>query len=545
MAQQNPNLLDMLNAVSAGDPLAGTVPPTLAPAAQPPQSESVQTPASAPPPAPAQPPQSTSNDNTPGPSSIALPAPASDNESTPAAEKPPSFLRKLAQFAAGAAGEPNLANPNATPGQKGAAVSGLLGRLGSGLAMAAGTPEQKQIGAEQSQVPLKLAQLQNEQQYRNALVANNANKTAIASKTEADKYDLGDQLLGLPPGTSRLSAEAAAQRAGTAAQVGGAKTGNLQADTEKKNIEIENMRNGQYPVDFATANAVGRPDLAGKPVSEQLWKGFQSVLNAKGYKSVDLGMGQPGQPQSGGLWLLDREGNKVHQISEVSPSAARGEAYGAFRPVQAIDANGNARYMTAGQAEATGAAPAGLGSQVMSKQAQFKDIYSGIGNMRAAMAGIAKQPLDALTVAKLTMATRETDPTVAKQVMDTIATQNLSPEQQDFVVALGQLNERALSLRNLAGMGNGSDQVRAAIRATLPGAKSGNIDMMRKQLDSVQNLVDNLHTGVPNISAVKQQSAANPPQNTPKEGATATGPGNHKIQFTKGKWVDAATKQPI
>jgi hypothetical protein len=42
--------------------------------------------------------------------------------------------------------------------------------------------------------------------------------------------------------------------------------------------------------------------------------------------------------------------------------------------------------------------------------------------------------------------------------------------------------------------------------------------------------------------------AANPKQNTAatfKEGDTATGPNNHKILYTGGRWVDAATKQPI
>ncbi len=69
----------------------------------------------------------------------------------------------------------------------------------------------------------------------------------------------------------------------------------------------------------------------------------------------------------------------------------------------------------------------------MSKQAQFKDIYSGLGNMRQAIAEIGKEPLDAGTIAKLTLATRETDPTVSHQLFDTIlGTQNLTPAQQDL-----------------------------------------------------------------------------------------------------------------
>ncbi|MFZ3278760.1 MAG: hypothetical protein WA182_17815, partial [Candidatus Sulfotelmatobacter sp.] len=220
-----------------------------------------------------------------------------------------------------------------------------------------------------------------------------------------------------------------------------------------------------------------------------------------------------------GLWTLDREGNKIHQISEISPSVARGESYNKSKPVQALDANGVLRYMPAGEAEAQGVAPAAQGSQVMSKQAQFKDIYSGLASARHAVAGIGQEPLDAPTIAKLTLATRETDPTIAHQAFDTIlGSQNLTPAQQDFVIAIQQLNERALSLRNLAGMGNGSDQMRAAIRATLPSAKSGNPQIMLKQLDAVTNLVDNLYSGVPKI----KQSATSAP--APKAPAAQNDP---------------------
>src|ERR1017187_2793017 len=140
--------------------------------------------------------------------------------------------------------------------------------------------------------------------------------------------------------------------------------------------------------------------------------------------------------------------------------------------------------------------------------------------MRAAINGIAKEPpLDAATIGQLTMASRATDPTVFKTAMDTIlGSQTLSGPQQDFVVALGQLQERVMSLRNLAGMGNASDSLRAAITATLPSVKSGNIAMMRKQLDAVTNLVDNLHTGIPNVNIPKTGTTTAPQSGTADSG---------------------------
>lgn len=161
--------------------------------------------------------------------------------------------------------------------------------------------------------------------------------------------------------------------------------------------------------------------------------------------------------------------------------------------------------MTAGEAEKVHAAPAGIGAQQLSKEAQFQDIYAGIGMVRNAVNQMGSEPLDSPTIAKLTMALRETSPTIANQLFDTVlGTQNLTPEQQDFVVAVQQLNERALSLRNVAGMGNGSDQMRAAIRAALPSVKSGNPEMMRKQLDALNNMVDKLHTGILKVRSPQQ-----------------------------------------
>ncbi len=486
---KQPSTLDMLNAVSAGDPLAGfgstpSVPaplmPALAPSgeayaksvAPPPPGPSLGTEAQFQAPANAASAQPSTEDKgtVDSDGTIHLPARTSENSLDPSLSSEPhqGFLQKLGQFAKGAVG---INGPLDTPAQKGAAFSNILGRVGNSLALAAGTPEQKQIAEEQNQLPLKLAQIRNEQAYRNALVANNANKTDILQQNADTKNHVADQLGSL------ISS----------------KIPNVQIDTDKKAFELETMKNGQFPVDPVTAQLVNRPDLAGKPVSQQLWKGMEAVLQARGLHTADLA--------NDGLWVLDREGNKIHQISAISPTMARGEAYGANRPVQALDpADNTVKWMRAGNAEAAGAAPAGAGAQIMSKQAQFQDIYSGIGSMRAAINGIAKEPLDPATIGKLTMAMRETDPSVFHQEMDTIlGTQQLTPAQQDFVIAAGQLNERALSLRNLAGMGNGSDSVRAAIRATLPTAKSGDVGMMRKQLDAVTNLVDNLYAGVPGV----------------------------------------------
>jgi hypothetical protein len=80
----------------------------------------------------------------------------------------PGFLKTLARLAGGATG---FTDPNSSPqANLGARIGALAGRTGNAMAEAAGTPEQKQLAEERNQQPLKIAQLQNEMQYRNGSV---------------------------------------------------------------------------------------------------------------------------------------------------------------------------------------------------------------------------------------------------------------------------------------------------------------------------------------------------------------------------------------
>jgi hypothetical protein len=495
--------------------------------------------------APADVSQPDSNSNEVAPSSILLPPRDRSNESAPAEEQQPSFIQKLGRIAGGAIG---VESPDSSPQAKAGAIGmKLLSGLGTAGAMAVGTPVQKQIAEENLQLPLKQQALRNEAIYRGIMGgaaqqrANAAQENASTGAYKAQgQYGTGEN--GSPLGTSRESAAASMARAAAAQQM---------ADEHTKQIEASLQ--GMNYVDPNLAHAIGRDDIAGKNISPLAYQQqVANVVKSRGFHTIDTGKDGP----ENGQWVVDNVGRKIYQISPFSPVNARGAAYGANRPVQALDPTDNTvKWMTAGNAEAAGAAPAGPGQQIMSKQAQFKDIYSGIGSMRQAIHEMGTAPLDTPTIAKLTLASRETDPTVYHNAVDTIlGTEQLTPAQQDFVIALQQLNERVLSLRNLAGMGNASDSLRGAIRATLPSLKSGNPQMMTKQLDAVTNLVDNLYTGVPSVKTngtpntptkPNAASAKTTPQNSIPEGQTATGPNGHKIVMSGGRWLDAATKQPI
>lgn len=181
-------------------------------------------------------------------------------------------------------------------------------------------------------------------------------------------------------------------------------------------------------------------------------------------------------------------------------ATARGKAYGGFRPIQALDPEtGLVRTMYAKEAIASGAAGASEADKLMSKEAQFTEIKFAATQAREAIENL--EPLDAGAIATLTMAMRETEPTVFKQIVDTmLGSQQLTPHQRAFVTWISQINERALSLRTIAGMGQGAQDLRTAIQNTLPAVKAGDKALMLQKMDAFDNQVTMLERGVPKVN---------------------------------------------
>ena len=389
------------------------------------------------------------------------------------------FLRVLSRITGMTKGSPEPGQQYTGPigeDQKLGALKKFVGNLGDGLeGIGSGNSPQERIARMELPVQERQAAAQREM-------------------ARAQLESLNEWRQGQLP-IKQQQADTAQDLAQARAPLYGAQAGLAQARDAKTQLETEQMQQGMFPVDPVTAQLVNRPDLAGKAIPAVLWRGLVSgPLAARGFHPVDLG--------SDGYWMIDRAGNKVHQISAASPSVSRAQAYGANRPVQAIDPEtGNVQWMPAGRAEAQGAAPAGAGMQVMSKQAQFRDIEIASQNLRDAIRHLGDEELSPDQIAKLTMATRSTNPTILNQLKDSLfGTQQLTPTQQNLVVWLAQLQERAMSLRSIAGMGQGSDMLRAAIETTLPSVKSGRADLMFKQLDAFDNQVAALRAGLPNVA---------------------------------------------
>ena len=199
---------------------------------------------------------------------------------------------------------------------------------------------------------------------------------------------------------------------------------------------------------------------------------------------------------------LSAWGKATYQ-KELEKSAASGEArarvWNQYRPVQIMttdpDGTSHVYYTTAANAIAQGAAGASEGTKLLSRNAQIADIETASGHMRDAIVNVDK-PFDAAQIAKLKFALSTDNSTVASTELMALASQNLTDKQQDFVIWANQLNERAMSLRQVAGIGQGAQDIRGAIRAMLPGVGSGSKQMMTKQLNAFDQQVRVLKGGI-------------------------------------------------
>ena len=192
-------------------------------------------------------------------------------------------------------------------------------------------------------------------------------------------------------------------------------------------------------------------------------------------------------------------GKKAYDLEIQKASAqgiARAKATNEYRPVQVMDNDGNVYYTTAKDAITQGLAGASEGSKLRPKQAQMKDIETASTNARDAIKSLKPGDFTPEQVLKLQKAMSEDDAGVAHTLLQNMAMNATSDQQQDFIIWMRQLNERAMSLRNVAGMGAGAQDLRNAIRAMLPGLSSGNTKMMLKQLDAFDQQVKVLEEGV-------------------------------------------------
>lgn len=243
----------------------------------------------------------------------------------------------------------------------------------------------------------------------------------------------------------------------------------------------------------AKAKAAGN-DAAAQAVSSTLGE-LQNQLNASD---------KHGDAQADKKFVHDKELANI-----------RGASIGGNRATDWVDSDG---VMHKGLVKdmPAGAAPVAGSQKAAAQTANFDDMQSASGNLRSAISKM--EPLDPKAIALLQTAVRDGHGITGAEIKSA-GINTLSEPQKDFIVWTSQLNERALALRQVAGMGQGSDSLRAAILATLPGAGSGDKTMMLKQLNAFDNQVHVLRSGV--LKRPGQQSA---PASAPAQTAPAAAP---------------------
>lgn len=183
-------------------------------------------------------------------------------------------------------------------------------------------------------------------------------------------------------------------------------------------------------------------------------------------------------------------------------------------------------------------APATQGQQSLTKESIFQDLHFNIGQVRDAIAGL-RTPFSNAQKAQVSYLLRSTDPhSAVDQFLNSKVGQTLTPDQIDYVTALPSLQENALAMRSIAGLGQGSDELRAAITKTIPGPGTPSADYAKRQLDIFEGTVNRLEHGV-------SHSGVTQPENKAVAKTGESEPGKISKTFTRAQVQSAADKAGI
>jgi hypothetical protein len=143
-------------------------------------------------------------------------------------------------------------------------------------------------------------------------------------------------------------------------------------------------------------------------------------------------------------------------------------------------------------------APAGEGGKALNKTALIEDIR---GNVQAVRGSLQNMPEFSPTMrAQVAVALKSRDPKSAvSSLVGSEAAKTMTPEQQDYLINTALLVENAMAMRSVLGAGQGSEDLRSAITATIPGPTTPSKGYASKQLDAFEQVLNRLERGIPNV----------------------------------------------
>ena len=139
-----------------------------------------------------------------------------------------------------------------------------------------------------------------------------------------------------------------------------------------------------------------------------------------------------------------------------------------------------------------------LTNLLRSRTAVFADLDTGVKFLNDAIDEIGDAPFDTATRAQLALTLRDRDPASAFQsFLGSELASTLSDAQLDYVTSLVNMQESAMALRSVAGMGQGSDMLRGAIVNMLPGAGTPSGAYAKRQMRLVTAEINALRKSLP------------------------------------------------
>jgi hypothetical protein len=214
------------------------------------------------------------------------------------------------------------------------------------------------------------------------------------------------------------------------------------------------------------------------------------------------------------------------------------EAYGAQRimallqqPMSVYDTNtGNFELLTKEQITQANAAnqKAGLGSRFVGegaarfakpKLATFNEIETSSQQVREAL---KKIEFTEKQIAKFSQVLKTVDDgSSIRNFLATNVAKTLTTDEINYVTAVKNLKESAFALRSISGMGQGSDLLRSAIEAVVPGTRTPNKEYAVSSLARFDTQIQKLREGIPGLG--KEGSTKGQVQ-PPKEQTVKAGP---------------------
>ena len=314
------------------------------------------------------------------------------------------------------------------------------------------------------------------------------------------------QDLTVTNGVAQSILEERAKQKQTAAQ-----TGASEAATAKTNLETQLLQHQQDLYQTLKESPDALKARVAKSIDPQKYpeeyaRAVNEAQNAPDLKSMNEAIGKHAQMVGEQEKSIAVATNPESNEAKIAQAMARGAALGQTREYAVIDTKNNntPQYLSANDVNEANRKepgrymPAGTAVPALTKTALIEDIRGNINDVRHALS--AMPDFDAMDKAKIAVALHSRDPRGSINALITGgALGSLSAQGQQYLINTTNLIENAMAMRSVLGAGQGSDDVRSAIIATIPGPATPNKEYAGKQLDQFEKVLGRLERGIPNV----------------------------------------------